>query len=102
MYRVINGTLVLVARRFVELFGCVRLSVGEAVRKLLDQFPYSELAMQIKMHLTAGETIPDELCVLALERIMMDTQCQTRGLGVIHTFMVYVCPKTGTFWMDGH
>ena len=76
------------ARRFVEMFGCVRLSVGEAIRKLLDQFPYSELAMQIKMHLTAGETIPDELCVLALERIMMDVQCQTRGLEVLCKFMV--------------
>ena len=75
-------TCVQVARRFAETFGCLRLSVGEAVRKLLDQFPYSELAMQIKMHLTAGETIPDELCVLALERIMMDVQCSTRGLEI--------------------
>lgn len=60
----------------------MRLSVGEAVRKVLEQFPYSELALQIKMHLTAGETIPDELYVLALERIMMDVQCQTRGLEI--------------------
>lgn len=72
----------LVARRFAEMYGCVRLSVGEAVRKLLDQFPHSELAMQIKMHLVAGETVPDELCVLALDRIMMDIQCQTRGLEI--------------------
>lgn len=85
------------------MFGCLRLSVGEAVRKLLDQFPYSELALQINMHLTAGETIPDELCVLALERIMMDVQCQTRGL---ETFYKSIdssdVSKTGTFWMVGH
>ena len=71
--------VVKVAKRFVETFGCVRLSVGEAVRKLLEQFPDTELAGQIKSHLKAGETIPDELCVLALDRIMMDVQCQTRG-----------------------
>ena len=76
------------AKRFVETFGCLRLSVGEAVRKLLDQFSYSELAMQIRMHLTAGETIPDELCVLALERITMDVQCQTRGLEIFNKLRV--------------
>ena len=72
------------------------------MRKLLDQFPYSELAMQIKMHLTAGETIPDELCVLALERMMMDVKCSTRGLYTYIWFIVKLCMKTGTFWMDGH
>ena len=61
----------------------MRLSVGEAVRKSLDQFPHSELALQIRTHLIAGETIPDELCVLALERIIMDIQCQTRGLEIL-------------------
>ena len=72
----------------METFGCLRLSVGEAVRKLLDRFPYSELAMQIRMHLIAGETIPDELSVLALERIMMDVQCQTRGLEIFYKLTV--------------
>lgn len=61
------------------MFGCMRLSMGEAIRKLLEQFPDTELAGQIKSHLIAGETVPDELCVLALDRIMMDVQCQTRG-----------------------
>lgn len=67
------------ANRFVAEYGVVRLSIGEAIRKILNFQPYTELARQIKLHLRAGMTVPDELAVQALEVALLDMQCQTRG-----------------------
>ena len=68
-----------VANRFVEEYGVVRLSIGEAIRKVLNFQSYTELARQINLHLKAGTTVPDELAVQALEVALLDMQCQTRG-----------------------
>lgn len=67
------------ANRFVSEYGVVRLSIGEAIRKILNFQPYTELARQINLHLRAGMTVPDELAVQALEIALLDMQCQTRG-----------------------
>ena len=69
-----------VARRFAEEYGMVRLSVGEAMRSLLEQQPNSELAVAIRSHTHKGLTVPDELAVQAIEVAMMDMRCQIRGL----------------------
>lgn len=71
------------ANRFVAEYGVVRLSIGEAVRKVLNLQPYTELARQINLHLKAGNPVPDELAVQALEVALLDMQCQTRGYGYI-------------------
>ena len=68
-----------VANRFVAEYGVVRLSIGEAIRKVLNFQSYTELARQINLHLRAGTTVPDELAVQALEVALLDMQCQTRG-----------------------
>mgnify|MGYP001801714153 CR=1 FL=1 len=68
-----------VADRFAEEYGVVRLSAGEAMRKILSSQPHTELARQINLHLQSGNTVPDELVVQALEIALMDMQCQTRG-----------------------
>jgi len=57
----------------------VRLSIGEAIRKVLNFQSYTELARQINLHLKAGNPVPDELAVQALEVALLDMQCQTRG-----------------------
>ena len=57
----------------------MRLSIGEAIRKVLNFQPYTELARQINLHLKAGNPVPDELAVQALEVALLDMQCQTRG-----------------------
>lgn len=67
------------ANRFVAEYGVVRLSIGEAIRKVLNFQPYTELARQINLHLKAGNPVPDELAVQALEVASLDMQCQTRG-----------------------
>ncbi|XP_019849767.1 PREDICTED: adenylate kinase 9-like [Amphimedon queenslandica] len=68
-----------VAERFVANYGCVRLSIGEAIRQVLDLFPDSDLTEQMLSHLRVGQTLPDELCVLALERALLDVTSSTRG-----------------------
>ena len=57
----------------------MRLSIGEAMRRVMTQFPDSELTRLMKTYLLVGETVPDNLCVLALERSLLDVQCNTRG-----------------------
>ena len=68
-----------VANQMVSEFGLVRVTVGEALRYHLAQFPESHLTEQIKSYLLVGETVPDELCVAALERRMLEAECNTRG-----------------------
>lgn len=68
-----------VANRFAHEYGCLRLSVGEALRRVMSQFPDSELTRLLKEYLQAGETVPEDLCVLALERVLLSVQCNTRG-----------------------
>lgn len=68
-----------VARRFEKEYGCVRLSIGEALRRVITLFPHSKLTQVILSHLKTGQEVPDDLCVYALEKALLDIQCQTRG-----------------------
>lgn len=68
-----------VANRFVSEYGLVRLSIGEAMRRVLLEQPKTDLAKAINKHLVKGLTVPDELAVQALDVCLMDMRCQTRG-----------------------
>ncbi|XP_064400448.1 adenylate kinase 9-like [Halichondria panicea] len=68
-----------VARRFAAEYGCVRLSIGEALRMYIDMFPRSKLTELIESHLRSGQVVPDDLCVHALEKALLSVQCTTRG-----------------------
>ncbi len=57
----------------------MRLSIGEALRMYIEKFPTSKLAELIESHLKNGQTVPDDLCVHALEKALLDVQCTTRG-----------------------
>jgi adenylate/nucleoside-diphosphate kinase len=70
---------ILVAGKLCGRYGCLHLSIGEAIRRVVAQFPHSELTHQLLAHLQVGQTVPEELCVLALDRILLDVQCTTRG-----------------------
>lgn len=67
------------ASRFVKEFGCVRLSVGEAIRAILNNQPNTALAQEIRTFLFKGKTIPDELAIQCLEISILDVKCQLRG-----------------------
>ena len=68
-----------VAKRFEEEYGVVRLSVGEAMRSVLQSQPHSELARSMNRALLRGMVVSEELQVQALEVVMLDMRCQTRG-----------------------
>ena len=68
-----------VAKRFVEDYGVVRLSIGEAMRQVITLQPKSELARMMNWHLMRGRVVPDDLQVQALEIAMLEMRCQTRG-----------------------
>ena len=70
---------VTVARRFVTEYGCVRLSIGEAIRSVLSTQPNTDLARCINKFLHQGLTVPDECAVQALEVALMDARCLERG-----------------------
>ena len=67
------------ANRFVKEFGCVRLSVGEAIRMILENQPDTELAENINAHLIKGKIVPDELAIQCVEVAIMDVKCQING-----------------------
>jgi len=68
-----------VARRFVADYSAVRLSIGEALRTVLDTQPKTELSQCILSYLHEGYAVPDELAVHALEIALIDMKCKTRG-----------------------
>ena len=67
------------AKRFSDEFGMVRLSMGEAVRMVLETQQKTRLGGMVKAHLWKGMVLPDELAVQCLEVALMDMRCQTRG-----------------------
>lgn len=68
-----------VANRFVEEYGLVRLSIGEAMRRVMLEQPKSDLSKQLVKHVTKGLTVPDELAVQALDVCLLEMRSQTRG-----------------------
>ncbi|XP_077343259.1 adenylate kinase 9 isoform X2 [Lithobates pipiens] len=69
-----------VANMFASIYGLQRLSMGNAIRSVLDNQPDTELALDIKSLLVKGLTVPDELAVRCLEVTLMDLTCNTTGV----------------------
>ncbi|XP_060046846.1 adenylate kinase 9 [Erinaceus europaeus] len=69
-----------VAKRFANEYGLQRLSVGDALRFVLNNQPDTELALVLKWHLYKGMAAPDELTIQALEICLMDSKCNTAGV----------------------
>ncbi|XP_068087386.1 adenylate kinase 9 isoform X2 [Hyperolius riggenbachi] len=69
-----------IAKMFASVYGLERLSIGDAVRSVLEKQPNTELAADIKSHLMKGLFIPDELAIRCLEVELMDLTCNTAGV----------------------
>ncbi|KFQ77607.1 Adenylate kinase 9, partial [Phoenicopterus ruber ruber] len=69
-----------VAKKFASVYGLLRLSMGDAVRLVLNNQPESELARKLKWHLHRGLTVPDELAIQALDVALMNHVCGTTGV----------------------
>ncbi|KAK7133640.1 hypothetical protein R3I94_015495 [Phoxinus phoxinus] len=68
-----------VARVFAREYGLARLSIGDAIRMVLNNQSKTELAYQVQKHLNQGLTVPDELAIQCLEVAVMSLVCSTRG-----------------------
>jgi len=68
-----------VAKRFEKEHGLVRLSMGEALRKVMVTHAHTKLVKQIEEYLLNGFPVPDELATQALEVYLMEPSCHTRG-----------------------
>ncbi|XP_066463784.1 adenylate kinase 9 isoform X2 [Eleutherodactylus coqui] len=69
-----------VAKMFTRIYGLQRLSIGDAIRSVLESQHNTELALDIKSHLEKGMVVPDDLAVRCLEIAMMDLTCNTTGV----------------------
>ncbi|KAM6280202.1 adenylate kinase 9 [Porphyrio hochstetteri] len=69
-----------VARKFASVYGLLRLSMGDAIRLVLNNQPETELALMLKQHLHKGLTVPDELAIQALDVALMNHVCNTTGV----------------------
>ncbi|KAG8522080.1 Adenylate kinase 9, partial [Galemys pyrenaicus] len=68
-----------VAQKLASQYGLKRVSVGDALRNILNNQPDTELAIMLKWHLHKGMIVPDELAVQALEISLMESICNTAG-----------------------
>ncbi|XP_037014937.2 adenylate kinase 9 isoform X1 [Artibeus jamaicensis] len=69
-----------VAQKISSEYGLQRLSVGEALRYVLNQQADTELALMLNWHLHKGMTVPDQLATQALEVSLMGSVCNTAGV----------------------
>ncbi|XP_059032869.1 adenylate kinase 9 isoform X5 [Mustela lutreola] len=69
-----------VAQKLASEYGLKRLSIGEALRYVLNSQPDTELALMLNWHLHKGMTAPDELAIQALEICLMGSVCNTAGV----------------------
>ncbi|XP_032861593.2 adenylate kinase 9 isoform X3 [Tyto alba] len=69
-----------VANKFASVYGLLRLSMGDAIRLVLNNQPETELALMLKWHLHKGLTVPDELATQALDVALMHHVCNTTGV----------------------
>ncbi|XP_061222784.1 adenylate kinase 9-like isoform X2 [Neopsephotus bourkii] len=68
-----------VAKKFASMYGLLRLSIGDAMRLVLNNQPESQLALMLKQHLQKGLTVPDALAIQALDVALMNHVCNTTG-----------------------
>lgn len=67
------------ANKLASKYGLKRLSVGDALRTVLNHYQETELALMLNWRLHKGMTAPDELTIQALELALMESACNTAG-----------------------
>ncbi|XP_056284243.1 adenylate kinase 9 [Pseudoliparis swirei] len=68
-----------VAQMFARKYGLSCLSIGSVMREVLSNQEHTDLAVQMKSHLSQGLAVPDDLAIQCLEVVQMNTVCGTRG-----------------------
>ncbi|XP_055005398.1 adenylate kinase 9 isoform X2 [Boleophthalmus pectinirostris] len=68
-----------VAEMFARKYGLTRLSIGCALRMMLETHEHTDLGVQIKNYLNQGQIVPDELAIQALETVLMCSVYNVQG-----------------------
>ncbi|CAF4826662.1 unnamed protein product, partial [Rotaria sp. Silwood1] len=68
-----------VAKRIVQEMGCVRISLGDAIRYILEKQRHTILGKEMQEILVKGNDIIPETAIRCLEVALMNAKCQTRG-----------------------
>ncbi|CAB1435475.1 unnamed protein product [Pleuronectes platessa] len=68
-----------VAQSFGQKYGLARLSIGRAMRMVLETQEHTDLAVQLKQLLSQGLVVPDELAIQCLEVVLLSSVCSMRG-----------------------
>ncbi|XP_047429649.1 adenylate kinase 9 [Mugil cephalus] len=68
-----------VAQMFAKKYGVAQMSIGKAMRMVLNTQEHTDLAAQMKKYLLQGVVVPDELAIQCLEVALMSSVCSTRG-----------------------
>ncbi|XP_014328191.1 adenylate kinase 9 isoform X2 [Xiphophorus maculatus] len=68
-----------VAQMFAKKYGLARLSIGAAMRLVLNYKAHTNLAAEMKKYLTEGLVVPDELAIQCLEVALLSSVCSIRG-----------------------
>ncbi|XP_063245853.1 adenylate kinase 9 isoform X2 [Prinia subflava] len=69
-----------VAQRLASVYGFLRLSLGDAIRFVINNQPESELALEVQSHLLQGLTVPDELAIQALDVALLNHMENATGV----------------------
>ncbi|XP_069014339.1 adenylate kinase 9 [Embiotoca jacksoni] len=67
------------AQKFAQEYSFTRMSIGDAIRMVLNTQEHTDLAVQIKRYLFQGLVVPDELAIQCLEVALMCSMCRMRG-----------------------
>jgi len=67
------------AKRLEKEFGVVRLSIGEAIRRVMYTHAHTKLVKQIEEYLLNGFPLPDELAIETLQIFLMEPVCHNKG-----------------------
>lgn len=76
-----------VAEMFAKKYGLARLSIGSVMRMVLNTREHTDLASQMKKHLSQGLAVPDELAIQCLEVARLSSVCNNQGYDY---FFIYV------------
>uniref|UniRef100_A0A087X4I3 Adenylate kinase 9 n=1 Tax=Poecilia formosa TaxID=48698 RepID=A0A087X4I3_POEFO len=68
-----------VSKMFADKYGLARLSIGAAMRLVLNYKAHTNLAVEMKKYLTQGLVVPDELAIQCLEVALLSSVCSIRG-----------------------
>ncbi|XP_054474711.1 adenylate kinase 9 [Anoplopoma fimbria] len=68
-----------IAQMFAQKYGLACLSIGSVMRTVLSNQEHTDLAVQVKKHLSQGFAVPDELAIQCLEVALMSSVCSIRG-----------------------